>query len=179
MRRLRGRWLSLAMALSLVSTLLVAPMALATDKGWSTLHDAGGHPWLFVGTWGGGNYFLGRYQVVKMQDAGQTWWSFTKFEISGEVEGGGNCIQCEGWSMSAKVQFLTAANVKVGGDYYPPIGQCYAHYVNPSWVELVKCSSGYQIPTSATKIKYTLTMFVATCCGISHWDTVTKTVPIV
>src|SRR6266516_6943746 len=100
MRRLRLRWLSLSLAVGLLSTLLIAPVALGTDRTWSTLYDSGGHPWNFVGTWGGGNYFNGHYQVVKMQDAGQTWWSFTKFEITGIVEGGNNCIQCEGWSMS-------------------------------------------------------------------------------
>jgi len=176
MRRLRARRLSLPLALTLIFSLLFVTPALGTDRTWTSLYDSGGHPWNFVGTWGGGNYFNGHYQVIKVPLVG---WYFTSFEISGVVEGGGNCIQCEGWSFSATVQFYTSANVKVGGDYRPPIASCYAHSGNPSWIYLYKCASSYTIPASATKIKYTLRMFSSTCCGVDYWDTVYKTVPIV
>ena len=180
MRRAQLRLVAISSTMGLVFSLLIAGQALGAHRSFTTLYDTGGHPWQQVSNvWGSYAYFNGQFDAVKMQDAGRTWWDITKFETTGIVEYGNNCAVCLGWSFSTKVQFLNAAGT-VLATYYPPIGTCYWHHSDPAWVVLYKCQSAYQISASATKVKYTFSMWASCDCfpALAQWGPVTKTVSL-
>lgn len=165
-----SRTLRVAIAMGLVLTLLVSGTASAVAKSTSS----NGH-WMNGGA-GSWVDFSAYWDVVKMQDAGKTWWWVTKLEMTGHRKT--SCAGCT-HSLAAKAEFLNANN-QVLLTVSPPYGSCRSFYISPGGVFFAKCAKGpYQISLSATKIRFTWQFFTKDSWGWMHWTkSVTKTVAI-
>lgn len=137
--------------------------------------------WLTVGVWGGWASFGASWDVTEERDAGRTWYTFRRLQMTGLVHEGKKCPswQCEKFWASFRVQFLDSSG-KVTATILPPLGTaCSQFAVGKYSLHWYGCrEASYSISsTYAHSIRFKWAIYVHRGDGVLLAWLAQKTVP--
>jgi hypothetical protein len=159
MRQMLSRRISAAFAAAFIGSFLLAGTASAGTKTSSVTNLSGCYRnTLGLCVWTSTANFAARWGASQQHSEGQTYWTFTNFEMTSVVANGKNCSigpnACTGWTWFANVTFYNSAGAQVYKRFWSASsGPCYSQAYASTSKFFGGCATLFDVPISAVKMK--------------------------